>query len=440
MLVLALVPALGLVALGTWVWSDSLDRISTLGPWDLVGESGRELFDAAAGTAATDPALAEALDRHREQLSESLLLARRWAFLRERIAGLLPGLGIFSALILVGAALAAARRLARELARPIRELVEWTELIAREEALPAPRATERREVAEVRALRGAFRAAEGELGAARRRALEAERVRVWGEMARRVAHEMKNPLTPLRLALHRLTRFNADSAEIDELVGVIGEEVERLEDLARQFAELGRPPEGPTSQVDLRELLAALLETDVAPPVTTRLDAAPGLPLVEGHYEALVRAFRNLIRNAVEAMEGSTEPRQVGVRIREVGAGAAAGRVGGEWVEVRVVDRGRGLPEGAEERVFEPDFSTKSRGTGLGLTLVRQTVAAHGGTIGCARLPEGGAEFVVRLPVPASTDLALARDGEPGGDEALMPAERAGPGPHGKDPATGDRY
>lgn len=396
MLVLALVPALGMVALGTWLWSDSLDRISTLGPWDRLGVTGRELFEAASAAAESDAELAAALERHRDELSGSLLLARRWAFLRERLVGLLPVASIIFGAVLVGAAFAAARRVAREFARPIRELVVWAELLAREESLPPPSRAEAREVREVRALRAAFRAAEGELSTSRRRALEAERIRVWGEMARRVAHEMKNPLTPLRLVLHRLERSTPGEAEITESVAVIAEEVERLEELARQFAELGRPPEGPTSPVDLRELLGSLLETDLAPPVEAALDSPAEVPLVEGHYEALVRAFRNLIRNAEEAMEGGAGPRRVEVAIGEV---AGEGR---RYVEVRVADRGRGLPEGAEARIFEPDFTTKSRGTGLGLALVRQTVTAHGGTISVSPRRGGGAEFVVRLPAPGA--------------------------------------
>lgn len=407
MLVLSLVPALGLVAVGTWAWSDSLDRISALGPWGRVGDSGREVFEAAEGAAASDPVLAAALERHRGELSESLLLARRWTFLSERIISLLPLAAIIFGVVLGGVSLMAARRVARGLARPIRELVGWIELIAREEALPAPGAGELREVAEVRALRGAFRAAASELGAARRRALEAERVRVWGEMARRVAHEMKNPLTPLRLALHRLARSHSGDRELDEAVSVIGEEVARLEDLARQFSQLGRLPEGPRSAVDLRELLAGLLETDVAPPVETALDASAGVPLVDGHYEALLRLFRNLIHNAVEAMEGCEGVRRVAVRIRGVGdnGGMAPGMEAG-WVEVRISDRGRGVPAGVEERIFEPDFTTKSRGTGLGLTLVRQAVMAHGGTIALGRSADGGAEFVVRLPVQGEAGTA----------------------------------
>jgi len=403
MLVLALVPALGLLAAGTWIWSDSLDRINALGPWDRVAESGREVFEAAATAAETDPVLASALERHREELSGSLLLARRWTFLRDRAISVLPLVALVFGVVLAGVSFLAARRVARELARPIRELVGWIELIAREEPLPPPRPTERREVAEVRALRGAFRAAANELSAARRRALQAERVRVWGEMARRVAHEMKNPLTPMRLALHRLARSQGEGGTGEEAIAVIAEEVGRLEELAQQFSQLGRPPEGPRSAVDLRELLAGLLETDVAPPVTTELDAPDGLPLVDGYYDALLRLFRNLIQNAVEAMEGCEGERRVTVRIRGLGND---GGEGSGWVEVRIADRGRGLPEGVEDRIFEPDFTTKSRGTGLGLTLVRQAVVAHGGTIEAVRPAAGGAEFVVRLPVQREQETA----------------------------------
>lgn len=403
MLVLALVPALGLLAAGTWIWSDSLDRINALGPWDRVAESGREVFEAAATAAETDPVLASALERHREELSGSLLLARRWTFLRDRAISVLPLVALVFGVVLAGVSFLAARRVARELARPIRELVGWIELIAREEPLPPPRPTERREVAEVRALRGAFRAAANELSAARRRALQAERVRVWGEMARRVAHEMKNPLTPMRLALHRLARSQGEGGTGEEAIAVIAEEVGRLEELAQQFSQLGRPPEGPRSAVDLRELLAGLLETDVVPPVTTELDAPDGLPLVDGYYDALLRLFRNLIQNAVEAMEGCEGERRVTVRIRGLGND---GGEGSGWVEVRIADRGRGLPEGAEDRIFEPDFTTKSRGTGLGLTLVRQAVVAHGGTIEAVRPAAGGAEFVVRLPVQREQETA----------------------------------
>mgnify|MGYP001484204565 FL=1 len=139
----------------------------------------------------------------------------------------------------------------------------------------------------------------------------------------------------------------------------------------------------------------------MSPGVEVVLEADPELPLVEGHYEALVRAFRNLVRNAVEAMEGSDAPRRIRVCLTAMTAPETG-------VEVTIADTGPGVPEDVRERIFEPDFTTKSRGTGLGLTLVRQAVAAHGGTVTARGRPEGGAEFVVRLPAGTASVAARA--------------------------------
>lgn len=403
MLALALAPALFLVMVGVWLWVGSLDWVGTLGPWDRVAESGRLVFDAAAPAAESDSALAAALARHREELSASLRLARRWAFLERRLASMVPGLALGLALVIAGLALAASRRVARGLARPIGELAEWAGRLAREEPLPEPSVNEAREVAEVRALRAAFRRAESELADARRRALSAERVRIWGEMARRVAHEMKNPLTPLRLAAHRLSSAMQGDGEVRDHLRVLEEETARLEEMARQFAALGRPPAGPTSPVDLRELLGSLLASDVPPRIETHLAAPPDLPLVEGHYDALLRAFRNLIRNAVEALETTDGERRIEVGLAFVApAPHEGGTAAHGWIDAVVADTGPGVPPGAEERVFEPDFTMRSRGTGLGLPIVRQVVHAHGGEVTATNRPEGGARFVVRLPVTAA--------------------------------------
>jgi signal transduction histidine kinase len=389
LLVVAVVPVFVLLGLGTWAGAGSLGWVATLEPWDRVADSGRALFDAAARDSARDPALAAAVARHRADLSESLVLARRWSFVTARVRSLLPVFALVLAGVLAAVVAVVSRRLARELARPIAELVEWTERMGREEALPAPGPEEEGEVREVQALRAAARRAAAALTDARRRALEAERIRAWGEMARRVAHEMKNPLTPLRLAAHRLQGV----AEAEEPLQVIREETARLEELAQQFAALGRPPEGPTSEIDVAELMGSLLASDVPPGIETELVADGGEPLVEGHYDGLVRAFRNLVRNAVDAVEGGG------------GRGAGAERriraevsLGEGVVVARVEDTGPGLPPGVGESIFEPDFTTKSRGSGLGLALVRQAVMADGGSVRAWTRAEGGAAFEVRLP------------------------------------------
>lgn len=413
LLVLTLAPALVLVAAGGWAVSSALGVAGALGPWEEVAESGRRVVELAHP--AADPALDEALAAHRAELSQSLTQARRWAFLGERFQEVLPWLVLALAILLAGLAALASRLLARQLARPIHELVRVADRMGRGEPLPAPST---RSVREVQAVDQALREAADQLGRARERAVAAERLRVWGEMARRVAHEMKNPLTPLRLAAYRLARAGGGSdggasgaggsaglSLVGEMADVIDQEVARLEELAAQFSSLGRPPEGPTTTVELDDLVRSLLETDVPARVAVELDAPAGLPPVQGHYDALLRAFRNVIRNAVEAMETVTEPR-LHVEIDVLSGTGGAVRS----VEVRITDNGGGLPPDGAERIFEPDFTTKTRGTGLGLALVRQAVEADGGSIEAMNC-NGGARFVVRLPpIGSSRPVDLERN------------------------------
>jgi signal transduction histidine kinase len=221
-----------------------------------------------------------------------------------------------------------------------------------------------------------------ELEEGRSRELETERIRAFGEVARRVAHEMKNPLTPIGFAVKALA--STARPEQKEAIEVLAAESDRLHRLAREFAELGRLPEGPAAEVDLTELLEELLRTAVPLAVGSSLRVHPGTPRILGHYDALRRAFSNLLRNAVEAMAGTG---RVDVRIAP-GAGG---------VVVAIADRGPGIPADQRAQVFEPYWTTKVEGTGLGLALVRQTAAAHGGSVEVRETPGGGATFVMTL-------------------------------------------
>lgn len=390
LLALLLVPALLILGSALLIGSRSMQLVGTLGPWTEVAESGRSLFDAAGPAARRDTALFHALDVHQRNLSASLTQARRWSFLGQRAQSMLPWAMLVCAALLGALSMWVSRRIARELARPIEELVGWTAMLGRGEALP-PEIPESQELLEVRALRGALRIAASDIAAAQARALESERVRAWGEMARRVAHEMKNPLTPLRLAVHRLAGVAGEGAA--EPMEVIAQETARLDELARQFAVLGRPLGGPRSEIDLAELVAGIIRTDVPADIVASLESDGKVPLLLGHYDALHRAIRNLVRNAVEAVRGApvVEGHSGGGRI-EVRVQSA-----GDGVSIEVEDNGGGIPEASLARIFEPDYTLKAGGTGLGLAVVRQAVAAHDGTV-TARNGAAGAIFEVWMP------------------------------------------
>ncbi|MGQ0561301.1 MAG: sensor histidine kinase [Gemmatimonadota bacterium] len=378
-------PSLTVLAVASWVGGQAAHLLGASGSWPAVAESGRELIHRAEQR--PDPALREAAAEHRGQLSRSLTQANRWEFIGERMRALLPFFFIALALLVAAIAVLAARRMARSVSRPIRELVEWSGKLAREEPLPAPTRREAGEVKELQALRGALRHAAAEIGSARERALEAERTRSWGEMARRLAHEMKNPLTPLRLASHRLNAIAAQHAEMAEPIAVIADETQRLEELAARFALLGQPAAGPRAAIDIAELLQRLLATDVPASLDTELRVEARQPFVSADYNSLMQVFRNLVRNAVEATQAREH---AWLRIGVVDEGSS--------VRISVADNGRGFGAIAPETVFEPDLTSKAHGTGLGLAIARQIVKAHGGEIAATSRAGGGAEFIIHLP------------------------------------------
>src|SRR5438067_12631902 len=324
-----------------------------------------------------------AFREHLEQLSNSVTLARRAeTYLRYYAGGFAAVVIVFGALAVI-AAVRVAGHLSRQLSRPIDELVGWTRLIRRRMPLPAGPPT--RGAPEFEALRQALRELATALDAARERELEAERLRAFREVARRVAHEIKNPLTAMRIAVDQVGRTAgpADGRTVTA-VDVLAAETERLERLAKEFAEFGRLPEGPKSEVDLVDLLVDLAKSAVPPAIAVTVRANGGPCTLLGQYDPLRRAFANLLRNAAEAM-GGHGPIEVGVA------------KDGQGVLVTIADHGPGIPEEQRQRVFEPYFTTKQDGTGLGLALVRQTVEAHNGTIRVSETAGGGATFSIVL-------------------------------------------
>ncbi len=363
------------------------------GAIERVGESGRNLL-GSLDTTRLRRSEREALNRHKAELNDAMSRVNQASTYTRIYSGALTLLLLAFGAIIIYASVRLGGHLSRQLSRPMEELIGWTGNIRRHEPLPEDQP--RRGAPEFAALRTALREMASNLEQGRARELEAERLRTFREIARRVAHEMKNPLTPIRFAIAQLKRDAAPHHA--ESLDVIASEAARLEQLAREFTDFGRLPEGPAADVDLAELLEELTRTSLPEGVSARLTIAPGSHTVTGHYDPLRRALGNILRNAVEAMDGRGH--------LELATGE---RDGG--VVVSVADHGPGiLPEG-REHLFQPYYTSKADGTGLGLTLAQQAVEAHGGSIRVRDTPGGGATFELWFPqgpVPRGTPAGLA--------------------------------
>lgn len=378
----ALVPAILLTAGWSYAAWRTLPLLSGAGAWERVtatGERAIRLAREAPDTPAADSALLE----HRAVLEQSREQALRFRFLAERRApAAIVVVGVIALAVLTLLASRVAGHLSRQLSRPLDELVGWTGMIAREDPLPRPHEGEARGAPEFGMLREGMRRMAGELEQGRQAALEAERLAAFRESARQVAHELKNPLTPIRFAIASLRR--AGTPEQREAIEVLDVESARLEAMARSFAQFGRLPEGPTARVDLLELARETARTTLPATMTVRVVGDAGT-LVVGQHDALQRALANVLLNAADATGGSGTV-EVRVEARD-----------GEAV-LAVHDDGVGIAADQLARIWEPYVTQKTGGTGLGLAIVKQTVVAHGGRVEARSDP--GTGTVVRLCFP----------------------------------------
>lgn len=219
-----------------------------------------------------------------------------------------------------------------------------------------------------------------------------QKLAAWSEVARRVAHEIKNPLTPIRLSAERIAkRLRTGGPELTETIErgtrVIVEEVEYLKSLVNEFSRFARLPETRPEPTDLTALArsAARLFEGAREAVVIRVDSRLSRPTVLLDPEQIKRALINLIDNALEACGPSGE---ITVALAERPDG----------VTIEVADTGRGVPPRDREKLFLPDFTTKGRGTGLGLAIVSRIVADHNGTIRVEDNRPRGARFIIDLP------------------------------------------
>ena len=252
--------------------------------------------------------------------------------------------------------------------------------------------------------------------------LAAQRNAAWGEVARRLAHEIKNPLTPIQLSAERLRhKLLAKSAEedariVDRATRTIIQQVEAMKAMVNDFSDYARSPQIKTEPIVLDRLAHEVLELYRSAGASA-IEVQLGAPAaqVRGDPLRLRQVLHNLIKNAQEALEGRPDPLiQVSTALSAVSNGSDSAPSG--MVELRVADNGPGFDGELRDRIFEPYVTTKPKGTGLGLAIVKKIIEEHGGII-VAENTGVGASIRIRLPVlqpvPATPERNAAHDGSP---------------------------
>ncbi|HEY1889662.1 MAG TPA: ATP-binding protein [Steroidobacteraceae bacterium] len=237
--------------------------------------------------------------------------------------------------------------------------------------------------------------------------LQAQRDAAWGEVARRLAHEIKNPLTPIQLSAERLRRrllagmAPRDAEILERATHTIVQQVESMQQMVNAFSEYARAPEMRVSRFSLNQLVTEVAELyrSQDPRASIHLTLDQRLEGIEADRGRVRQILNNLITNALEALEGTPQPRlEIATRLE--------GADDGQYAALAVCDNGPGFQRELLGRVFDPYVTSKPKGTGLGLAIVKKIVEEHGGRIDADNRPEGGARVRVLLPVVDSTRTA----------------------------------
>jgi nitrogen fixation/metabolism regulation signal transduction histidine kinase len=257
---------------------------------------------------------------------------------------------------------------------------------------------------EVGVLAHSFNHMTGQLVSQRERLVQTERVAAWRELARRLAHELKNPLFPLQLTVENLVRARVlPEAEFDEVfresTSTLSMEIANLKTIIGRFSDFSKMPKPELERVDARDVVERVrslyepASSATGPSNASNAEAAKirfevelaGEPMpLDADPELLHRALSNLVLNAMDAMPHG-------------GTLTLSARPNGETVELRVADTGEGITPEECERLFTPYYTTKEHGTGLGLAIVQSVVADHHGTIAVESRPGAGVTFVINL-------------------------------------------
>ena len=306
----------------------------------------------------------------------SVPLASREAEIERRVTSLNHTL-LLAALCFSIAAAVLAFTLARRIAGPVNTLTEATRHIAGGDLDVSLETTSQDEIG---ALFSSFIQMTADLKQQRSELERTKKLEAWAEMARQVAHEIKNPLTPIQLATEHLLRVYTDpdvdfEKVLDECTETILQQVRSLRQISMEFSTFASPEPLKREPTNIESLVREAITPYVTTPpdgVSVKLEITPALPRLEVDARLLKRTLLNLVENALHALNGEGD----------IAIHVATKRMNGSgFVEIIVTDTGVGIEPELRERIFEPYFSTRAAGTGLGLAIAKKVVEDHGGTI-----------------------------------------------------------
>ncbi len=370
-----------------------LERLgTTAGVGVSLGDAKGTTVAAEARCTLTDPS----------SVTMAITVAKSKAALDENLARI-DRTVLLAAVALTGAALLFAVLLARSLGRPIEELAREARKVAADQAQPLGV----RGSGELAELAQAFDRMLDDLGATRRRLAAASRIAAWREVARRVAHEVKNPLAPIRAAVETLRRLHArgDPAfeeYFDEATRTVLNEVHRISDIVTEFTRFARLPAPRPQDVDLDELVRQVVQLHrAAAGDSVRIEqrGPRALPHVRADRDQIVQVLTNLVQNALDAVKERGGEITVAATLYDAGSRVA----------ISVTDDGPGVPPEMAAHLFEPYATTKEKGTGLGLAIAQRIAIEHDGELAYL----GPAATTAGRPLGAHFRLVLPREGPP---------------------------
>ena len=289
-------------------------------------------------------------------------------------------------LVILGIALGIALWLSNRLTRPLNDLVQATHQLGQGNLDYRVPVRGRDELGQLSRL---FNRMASQLKASRERSIYLEKMAAWREIARRLAHEIKNPLTPIQLMVQEMVdRYPGSDAEYTALLAecsrIIHEELENLRKLVREFSEFARLPSPQRQPTDVNVLVKEVCR--LFPDQAFELNLAPEVPLLQLDPGQMHRVLVNLIQNAIQA---SPEPQPIAITTARQE----------ESMVITVRDYGPGIPVEIRDNLFQPYVSTRAEGMGLGLAICRTIIEEHGGEIGLEDVAGPGACFRIRLPL-----------------------------------------